>query len=183
MRAYGACPQGPPSGRLCRRQRNRSAPAVAAWQIQALHALVEEQRNVIFIFNDLMKGLTSIELAILLAIIIVIAVAVGWYMYTTFLGATQSQAKLVIVNAVYSASKGYLNLTLTNPGPVNTVTIQAVYLNGQSCSGTAQVSVSQGPQTFQFTCPANMAAAGTTLQGQVVIASGATFPFTASVVP
>jgi hypothetical protein len=35
-----------------------------------------------------LKGLTSIELAILLAIIIVIAVAVGWYMYTTFLAST-----------------------------------------------------------------------------------------------
>jgi len=30
------------------------------------------------------KGMTSLEVAIIVAIVLVIAIAVGWYLYTTF---------------------------------------------------------------------------------------------------
>jgi uncharacterized protein (UPF0333 family) len=129
-----------------------------------------------------MKGLTSIELAILLAIIIVIAVAVGWYMYTTFLASTSSSPKLQIVSAQYSYGKSTLTLTVVNPGPVNNVGISAVYLNGQSCSNISSTSVpiSSTPQTITASCSVS-AAVGTQLSGQLVTTAGTTFPFTAVV--
>ncbi|MFP3213143.1 MAG: class III signal peptide [Thermoproteus sp.] len=130
-----------------------------------------------------MKGLTSIELAILLAIIIVIAVAVGWYMYTTFLASTSSSPKLQIVSAQYSASKSTLTLTVVNPGPVNNVGISAIYLNGVQCGtpSTTTVPISSTPQSINATCSGISAAVGTQLSGQLVTTAGTTFPFTAVV--
>ncbi|KUO88241.1 MAG: hypothetical protein AT715_07880 [Thermoproteus sp. JCHS_4] len=133
-----------------------------------------------------MKGLTSIELAILLAIIIVIAVAVGWYMYTTFLASTSSSPKIQIVSAKYSPgtsnSSGTLTLTVVNPGPVNNVGISAIYLNGQSCTSISptSVAISSTPQTITASCSVS-AAVGTQLSGQLVTTAGTTFPFTAVV--
>jgi P pilus assembly chaperone PapD len=135
-----------------------------------------------------MKGLTSIELAILLAIIIVIAVAVGWYMYTTFVASTTAQGRLAVSSAQITSS-GSLTLTVYNPGPVD-VTIQAVYVNGQSCgslsssggSGSSGVTVSVGKTTSVTASCQNGLTPGTTVSGYVVLSSGATFPFTAVVV-
>jgi uncharacterized protein (UPF0333 family) len=130
-----------------------------------------------------MKGLTSIELAILLAIIIVIAVAVGWYMYTTFLASTSSSPKLQVVSAQYSAGTSTLTLTVVNPGPVNNVGISAIYLNGVSCGtpSTTTVPISSTPTTITATCSGISAAVGTQLSGQLVTTAGTTFPFTAVV--
>ncbi|MGC8583926.1 MAG: sodium:proline symporter [Thermoproteus sp.] len=139
-----------------------------------------------------MKGLTSIELAILLAIIIVIAVAVGWYMYTTFVASTSAQAKLIVSQATYYTN-GTLSLVVTNPGPAATVTITNVFLNGTACtllvpsttSTTTAISLSAtaGAQTIKAKCslPSNKVVPGTTLQGYVVLSTGTTFPFTAVV--
>jgi len=145
-----------------------------------------------------MKGLTSIELAILLAIIIVIAVAVGWYMYTTFLASTSSSPKLQIVSAVYNSTKSTLNITVVNPGPVSNVGISAIYLNGKQCGAppyTVTVTVSGGKTTITTvvpmsnqtitigtTCSGINAAVGTQLSGQLVTTAGTTFPFIATVV-
>ena len=134
-----------------------------------------------------MKGLTSIELAILLAIIIVIAVAVGWYMYTTFVASTTSQAKLIVSAAILSSTTKQLNLTVTNPGPAATVTITAIYVNGTPCtlSGgqtTTTVAASTGAVTVKASC-SNLGTLvpGTTLNGYVVLSTGTTFPFVATV--
>ncbi|MDT7869175.1 MAG: class III signal peptide [Thermoproteus sp.] len=129
-----------------------------------------------------MKGLTSIELAILLAIIIVIAVAVGWYMYTTFLASTSSSPKLQVVSATYYTN-GTLEITVINPGPVNNVGISAIYLNGVQCGtpSTTTVPISSTPQSITATCSSISAAVGTQLSGQLVTTAGTTFPFTAVV--
>ena len=137
-----------------------------------------------------MKGLTSIELAILLAIIIVIAVAVGWYMYTTFVASTTSQAKLIVSAAILSSTTKQLNLTVTNPGPAATVTITSVYVNGTSCQlisggqtvSTTTVAASTGAVTVKAKCDnLGTAVPGTTLNGYVVLSTGTTFPFVATV--
>jgi len=148
-----------------------------------------------------MKGLTSIELAILLAIIIVIAVAVGWYMYTAFLASTSSSPKLQIVLAVYNSTKHTLNLTVVNPGPVSSVGIAAIYLNGKQCGAppytvtttvvssegvstgtTTAIPMSNQTITIVTTCSGISAAAGMQLPGQLVTTAGAAFPFVATVV-
>lgn len=131
-----------------------------------------------------MKGLTSIELAILLAIIIVIAVAVGWYMYTTFVASTSAQAKLIVSQATYSSTSGTLTLVVSNPGPAATVTITGVYLNGTSCTSISPTTISSSAGATQVTASCSLAVKptpGTTLQGYVVLSTGTTFPFTAVV--
>jgi len=146
-----------------------------------------------------MKGLTSIELAILLAIIIVIAVAVGWWIYTTLLASTSNSPTLQIVSAVYNSTKHTLNITVVNPGPVNNVGIAAIYLNGKQCGAppyTVIVPVSKGKpitttavpisnQTITIyveSCNGISATVGMRLSGQLVTTAGATFLFTATVV-
>ena len=136
-----------------------------------------------------MKGLTSIELAILLAIIIVIAVAVGWYMYTTFVASTTASPKLIVSSAQIT-STGSLTLTVSNPGPAQ-VTIQAIYVNGQQCtsisggsgsasSGGVVVNVGATTSVTGSGCGSNFVP-GTTVNGYVVVSTGATFPFVAVV--
>ncbi|MGC8974087.1 MAG: hypothetical protein ACP5KY_07785, partial [Thermoproteus sp.] len=122
-------------------------------------------------------------LAILLAIIIVIAVAVGWYMYTTFLASTSASPKLNIVSAQYKTD-GTLTLSVVNPGPVNNVGIAAIYLNGVQCTSISPttVAISDQPTTVKATCSGITAAVGTSLQGQLVTTAGTTFPFVATVV-
>jgi hypothetical protein len=131
-----------------------------------------------------MRGLTSIELAIILAIIIVIAIAVGWYMYTVFLAATSGTPRLSIAGATYSSSNGTLTLTVENPGPVATAYIGTVYLAGQSCSLPATptpVPQTAGVTSVVATCGKGLGAPGTSISGQVVLTSGTTYPFTAMV--
>jgi len=140
-----------------------------------------------------LKGLTSIELAILLSIIIVIAV--GWYMYTTFLASTSSSPTLQVASATYYTN-GTLKITVINPGPVNNVGISAIYLSGVQCSdskvgGTAVASGQTptvpigGPTTITATCESSTSpvsnTVGTKLSGQLVTTAGTPFPFTAVV--
>ncbi len=69
------------------------------------------------------KGMTSIEIAILVAVVLVIAVAVGWYLYTTFGAAVASQANIRVVSAM-AFSNGTIKITVMNGGG------NAVVLNG-----------------------------------------------------
>ena len=130
-----------------------------------------------------LKGLTSIELAILLAIIIVIAVAVGWWVYTTYLATASGSPTLQIVSAQYSSSSGTLTLTVVNPGPVDNVGISAIYLAGVQCKNpsTTSVSISGSPHSITASCSGITAAVGTKLSGQLVTTAGTAFLFNAVV--
>jgi uncharacterized protein (UPF0333 family) len=129
-----------------------------------------------------MKGLTSIELAILLAIIIVIAVAVGWWVYTTYLATASGSPTLQIVSAQYNSTDNKLMLYVINPGPVNNVGISTVYLSGQQCTtDNFTVPLSSKPLKIIATCNSISAAAGTRLSGQLVTTAGTAFLFNAVV--
>ncbi len=137
--------------------------------------------------RNTMRGLTSLEIAIIVAIILVIAVAVGWYLYTTFAASTTAQARLSVSSAEFS--NGTLTLYVINPGPAD-VTIQAVNLAGQSCSGgsggdfTIGNTINAGDAgTLVAECSGVTAQPGTTLQGTVITTAGTSFPFTAVVKP
>jgi len=69
------------------------------------------------------KGMTSIEVAIIVAIVLVIAIAVGWYLYNTFASATQRSTVGVQYAVVYAVGKDkidklylYLRLQPSSPG-------------------------------------------------------------------
>jgi hypothetical protein len=63
--------------------------------------------------------MTNLEIAIIVAIVLIIAVAVGWYLYTTFVASTTGQPRLNVVSTGLSSGTGQLKLVLVNPGPVD----------------------------------------------------------------
>ncbi len=127
-----------------------------------------------------LKGMTSLEIAIIVAIVLIIAVAVGWYLYTTFVASTAGQPRLNVVSAMISATSKKLNLTLVNPGPVD-VQISAIELAGNVSSVSSVIKVGQ---TATVTAKiGGTYTPGTMLPGRVILAGGQSFPFNAIVKP
>ena len=131
-----------------------------------------------------LKGMTSLEIAIIVAIVLVIAIAVGWYLYTTFAAAGQ-QSGLVVTSAVInktSSGQACLLLKVTPQGAAS-VEITSVEVAGNSYSGNA-VNPRQitGPAAVKVDLGSLNVAVGQVLTGRVVLSSGAMAPFTATVV-
>jgi hypothetical protein len=148
-----------------------------------------------------LKGMTSLEIAIIVAIVLVIAVAVGWYLYTTFIASVGGQPRLNVVSAeIYGTSSGspQLKLVLVNPGPVK-VQILNAEVAGQtvtltSCTAiSGEVSSASGGSGYvigigaQAECTGPVggvtATPGTMLPGRVILSGGQSFPFNAVVKP
>jgi len=148
-----------------------------------------------------LKGMTSLEIAIIVAIVLVIAVAVGWYLYTTFIASVGGQPRLNVVSAeITGASSGspQLKLVLVNPGPVK-VQILNAEVAGQtvtltSCTAiSGEVSSASGGSGYvigigaQAECTGPVggvtATPGTMLPGRVILSGGQSFPFNAVVKP
>jgi len=130
-----------------------------------------------------LKGMTSLEIAIIVAIILIIAIAVGWYLYTTFVASTSAQGRLAVSSAEFSNSTQKLTLFVSNPGP-QPVTIQSVVLSGTTCTDIDPTTLKIGNQTsVTATCSIGTVTPGTMLPGYVVTTAGSTFPFNAIVRP
>jgi uncharacterized protein (UPF0333 family) len=139
------------------------------------------------------KGMTSLEIAIIVAIVLIIAVAVGWYLYTTFVASTTGQPRLNVVSAELSSSTRQLKLVLVNPGPVE-VQIGSIEIAGQSITqfnvqitgGTSSTTNNVIPVGKQAEVTATVgidATPGTMLPGRVILSGGQSFPFNALVKP
>jgi len=137
-----------------------------------------------------LKGMTSLEIAIIVAIILIIAVAVGWYLYTTFIASTSGQPRLSVISAELVASgnnQAQLTVVVFNPGPVD-VQIHSIEIAGTSidsqhlnCKPGVVINIGQ-----QGTCEGtvNMGVTpGTMLPGRVILTGGQSFPFNALVKP
>jgi P pilus assembly chaperone PapD len=127
-----------------------------------------------------LKGMTSLEIAIIVAIVLIIAVAVGWYLYTTFVASVGGQPRLNVVSAELSSSTRQLKLVLVNPGPVD-VQISSVEIAGQVVNATRTIRV--GNQTTLTVDVGVSATPGTMLPGRVILSGGQSFPFSAVVKP
>jgi len=123
------------------------------------------------------KGMTSIEVAIIVAIVLVIAIAVGWYLYTTF-AATGQQSGLIVKQAkVYSDGKIELEVVPQGAGQVEIVSVEVA---GQPA--TCNAGVVSGPTTV--TCQASaQLAVGQVVSSRIVLANGAVALFSATVQP
>jgi len=127
-----------------------------------------------------LKGMTSLEIAIIVAIVLIIAVAVGWYLYTTFVASTTGQPRLNVVSAELSSSTRELRLVLVNPGPVD-VQLGSVEIAGQVVTVTDTIAV--GQQVTVTVTASVTATPGTMLPGRVILKGGQSFPFNALVKP
>jgi P pilus assembly chaperone PapD len=124
--------------------------------------------------------MTSLEIAIIVAIVLIIAVAVGWYLYTTFVASTTGQPRLNVVSAELSSTTGQLKLVLVNPGPVD-VQIGSIEIAGQVVTVTDTITV--GDQKTVTVSVGVQATPGTMLPGRVILKGGQSFPFSAVVKP
>jgi len=125
--------------------------------------------------------MTSLEIAIITAIVLIIAVAVGWYLYTTFIASAAGQPMLNVVSAELNATNRQLRLVLVNPGPVD-VQIASVEIGGRVITTSTTIKVGQ-QATLTVTVSGLAATPGTMLPGRVILSSGQSFPFNALVRP
>jgi len=130
------------------------------------------------------KGMTSLEIAIIVAIVLVIAIAVGWYLYTTFTSSITGQARLSVISADYYVSddSNELKLKVMNPGPLEKVKIQVVELAGKSCDTPNPDTIDMQDGVVEVTATCDVTAQpGQQIQGRVVTTAGTSFAFTAAV--
>ena len=128
-----------------------------------------------------LKGMTSLEIAIIVAIVLVIAVAVGWYLYTTFVASTATQGRLSVSNAEYVHLTGQLRLYITNPGP-QPVTVKVAVLNGMQCTELVKRYGVGESDWYIVSCSlSGPLPPGTMVPGYIVTTAGTTFPFNAIV--
>jgi len=131
------------------------------------------------------KGMTSLEVAIIVAIVLVIAIAVGWYLYTTFATASQQTGITVTEATVYVDTNGKPTLYLkVVPQGAAQVQINRIEIAGQSfdCSSDTKAIISQPTAITVDISQKLTVAVGQTLSGRVVLASGMAAPFTAGVI-
>ena len=141
-----------------------------------------------------LKGMTSLEIAIIVAIVLIIAVAVGWYLYTTFIASVTAEPRLNVVSAeiVVSGSTGTLRIIVSNPGPVN-VRISSIEVAGNTMtsftctiiegSGSAGLLEVGAKARCEGIVPGISPVPGTMLPGRVILSGGQSFPFNAPVKP
>ena len=152
------------------------------------------KRGVHTLMPTKLKGMTSLEIAIIVAIVLVIAVAVGWYLYTTSIAAFGGQPRLNVVSAEITGTatgSPQLKLRVVNPGPVAVkvenaeVAGQIVQLTCNAISGNVQNNVIDIGAQAECTGPVGgvTATPGTMLPGRVILSSGHSFLFNTAVKP
>jgi uncharacterized protein (UPF0333 family) len=124
-----------------------------------------------------LKGMTSLEIAIIVAIVLVIAIAVGWYLYTTFAAAGQ-QSGLVVTSAK-ACTDGRIQLDVVPQGASQVVIVKVEFAGTEATSITP--STVSSPTTVTVNTNLRLQA-GQVLTGRVILSSGAMAPFTATVV-
>jgi len=127
------------------------------------------------------KGMTSIEVAIIVAIVLVIAIAVGWYLYTTFAAAGQQSGLVVQEAHVYSDGTVKLKVIPQGAGRVAIVRIELAGVTIADYSNNPKVI--SGPDTVEATASGVTLAVGQVVSGRVVLDNGAVALFSATVQP
>ena len=132
-----------------------------------------------------LKGMASVEIAIIAGIILIVAVAVGWYLYTTYAASITSQPQINIISAIGYQGNNSLRLVVFNPGPI-AVRVTHIEVAGAQIALATPVNLNVGEQrVVSVAVPAGVArlTPGTTITGKVILAGGQIFPFTAAVRP
>jgi len=127
------------------------------------------------------KGMTSLEVAIIVAIVLVIAIAVGWYLYTTFASAGQQSGLVVQEAQVFSNGTVKLKVIPQGAGQVAIARIELAGVIIKDYGSNPKVV--SGPTKISETASGVTLAVGQTVSGRVVLTNGAVALFTATVQP
>ena len=128
-----------------------------------------------------LKGMTSIEIAIIVGIVLAIAVAAAWYLYTTFAAASDANPMVRIVSAV-AYMNGTIRLVVMNSGsPAAFITHASVYGRTYPIrEGGVWVPAFGGRVTVHVDTGISMDA-GSVVQGKLITREGYVIPFSARV--
>lgn len=126
------------------------------------------------------KRMTGQEIAIMVAVALIVAAAIGWNLNTTFVASYTEYPRLDVVSAELSVGTRQLTVKVVNSGPVN-VQISKIELNGTVYSVQKLLEVGRNA-TITVTVNGTYTP-GTMLQGKVILSSGESFPFMAAVMP
>ena len=128
-----------------------------------------------------LKGMISLEIAIIAVIVLAIAVAAAWYLYSTFSATAGSSPKLHVVNA-YAFGNGTIVVEVMNIGGTKTSVIGAyVFDEWYRVRGQWVVVTPSDIRTVYIDTGRGLLVGGI-VEGKLVTEDGYTTPFTARVV-
>ncbi len=127
------------------------------------------------------KGMTSIEIAILVAIVLAIAIAAGWYLYTTFSAAVGAQPPLRIVSAIAFAN-GTIRLEVINTGSSGIGIVRAEVFDRVYPVRGGGVWTDPGSHVIVYVDTGRGWRIGSIIQGKLIAADGQVLPFSARVI-
>ena len=139
------------------------------------------KRGVKLLMPTKLKGMTSLEIAIIVAIVLAIAVAAAWYLYSTF-SATIGSSPIVAVRAAYAFSNGTIRVELMNTGGSTVVIGDADVLDkrfGTRAGGF--ITVPPGANAVVYIDTGLPLRPGSIIQGKLNTRSGHVIPFSARV--
>ncbi len=127
------------------------------------------------------KGMTSVELAILVAIVLAIAIAVGWYLYTTFGASVTAQPNIRIVSAL-AYRNGTIVIEAINAGSAKTAVVRVeVFGNLYGVPGGYVNLPPMGSAVIRINTGVQMRTGGI-VQGRLITEDGHSIPFSAKVI-
>jgi len=140
------------------------------------------------------KGMISLEVAIIVAIILIIAIAVGWYLYNTYASASQRSTVGVQLATAYAVgqtgqpiSKLILYLRLQPSSPGQQIEITNIEIGGKMLSCQNAYITQTGWYTIDLTNKFNteiqngQIGPGQILAGRILLRDGGTALFNARV--
>ena len=128
------------------------------------------------------KGMTSLEIAIIVAIVLVIAVAAAWYLYSTFAATIGSSPMLRVVSA-HAFWNGTIVVELINTGGTSVVlaadadVLDRKYL----IRGGGFITIPPGGFAVVYIDTGSWLRPGAIIQGKLLTRSGYIIPFSARV--
>jgi type IV pilus assembly protein PilA len=132
-----------------------------------------------------LKGMASVEIAIIAAVLLIVAVAVAWYLYTTFVASITANPQMNILSAMGYQGNNSVRLEILNPGPI-AIRVTQVEVAGAMITLSTPIDIAVGQRrVVSVTVPTSIATltAGTMITGRVILSGGYSFPFSASVRP
>jgi type IV pilus assembly protein PilA len=127
------------------------------------------------------KGLTSIEVAILVAVVLAIAVAVGWYLYTTLAVAVTAQPNLRVVSVI-AWQNGTIKIVVHNAGSGSTfITHGEVFNRIIPVREGGWAWLGPGGMITVHIDVGDWVRPGTIIQGKLITSDGQSVPFSVRV--
>ena len=125
------------------------------------------------------KGMTSLEIAIIVAIVLAIAIAAAWYLYTTFAATVGSNPKLHVVSA-YAYWDGVIEVRVMNIGSSKVVLMGAeVFGTRYPLRGGNWVPVNPMDEAIVYIDTGRWIRLGAIIEGKLITEEGYVIPFTA----